>query len=211
MTKIGITDHGITETTPDNILLGAGAVYKNFAYNTTGTRWEGDILGATSGGNKLAIVPEMIDLELDGASVPVEGISRVKSGETATLEVNLVELTPELISKSIVGKAVTAADATVGVVTADIIAGFDLTVTKPLVEAGDYYDNIAFVGKKTDGSPIIIIFPRALCTGGLTLEAKNKDKASFPVKFECVAPLTNDGKTYSKLPLKIYTKTPVSG
>ena len=46
-----IGKHGISATTPQNILLGAGTYHKNLAYSTNA--WAGDILGATSGGGKV--------------------------------------------------------------------------------------------------------------------------------------------------------------
>lgn len=147
------------------------------------------VIGATSGGNKLMIMPEIKQLEVDGASVRVKGLD-IKDGEKATLEINLVELTPEIIKTSIVGKFGTSD-----------ISGYDIIESKASIDEGDYYDNLAFVGKKTDGTPIIVILDNALCTSGFTLDGKPKDNAVIKVVFECTQALTGD---LSVLPYRIY-------
>ena len=45
--------HGVSTTTPENILLGAGTIHKNLTWE--GNAWKGDISGATSGGNSVEI------------------------------------------------------------------------------------------------------------------------------------------------------------
>ena len=72
-----------------------------------------------------------------------------------------------------------------------------------MLDDSDYIESFAYVGFKTDGSPIIIIFDYAICTSGLSLEGKNKEAAVVPATFECVANLTAGGNT-SKLPYHIY-------
>jgi hypothetical protein len=196
MSKIVVRENGITTKTPDNILLGAGTVYSDLEF-VSGS-WMGNILGATSGGNKLSIVPEYSDMEIDGTSVAVEGLTNVKVGETASIETNLVELTPELIARAVVA----------GISVDEDVPGWTKVSTKPNIETGDYYDKFGFVGRKSDGSQIVIIFGRALCTGGMTLETKNKEKSTFPVTFQCVAPLSDEGVDYSVLPIEIWTKDP---
>ena len=195
MTKVGITDHGITTRTPDNIMLGAGVIYRDFEWDDALGKWQGEILGATSGGNKLSIVPKMIDLELDGAVVSVERISDVKMGEEATIETSLVELTPDMVAKAVIGSMGDGEE-----------EDFKHIRSKPGLEPGDFYDNLAFVGRKTDGSAIIVVFEKALVTGGLTLEGKNGEKSAFSVTIKCVAPINDEGVSYTTLPYHIYTK-----
>ena len=85
---MALKTHGITANTPKEILLGAGSYYKNLKY--VENAWEGEILGATSGGGKVSITPEYMTIEADGATVKVRGLER-KVGETATMEINLLE------------------------------------------------------------------------------------------------------------------------
>ena len=180
---------GVTENTPKNIMLGAGTLYKNFAFSTDA--WKGDIIGATSGGSKLSIVPEILDIEVDGVKVKAKGLTH-KIGETATIETNMVELTKDWIKATVIGAEGTSTD-----------DRFNVIESKPHIEESDYIQNLAYVGFMTDGTPIIIVFDYALCTSGLEAEGKNKENSVFPATFECYADLA-EGAT-DTLPYHIYT------
>ena len=65
MSKAGKT--GVTTGTPKNILFGAGTIHKNLEYRAeSGWNFEESIIGATSGGSKVSIIPEFYDVEVDG-------------------------------------------------------------------------------------------------------------------------------------------------
>jgi len=182
---------GVSEDTPKNIMLGAGTLYKNFEYSTESRKWTGTILGATSGGNKLTITPTITDIEVDGVLVKAKGL-RQKTGETAQIETNMVEITKEYLQSTVIGQTGTSVD-----------SRFDVIESKELIEDSDYIENFAFVGFKTDGSPIIVIFDSAICTSGLSVEGKNNEASVVPATFECVAELETGGNT-NKLPYHIY-------
>ena len=182
---------GVSEDTPKNIMLGAGTLYKNFEYSTESSKWTGTILGATSGGNKLTITPTITDIEVDGVLVKAKGL-RQKTGETAQIETNMVEITKEYLQSTVIGQTGTSVD-----------SRFDVIESKELIEDSDYIENFAFVGFKTDGSPIIVIFDSAICTSGLSVEGKNNEASVVPATFECVAELKTGGNT-NKLPYHIY-------
>ena len=80
-------------------------------------------------------------------------------------------------------------------------ANFNQIVSKAAIEEGDYWENIAFVGKTLSGESIIAILENALCTSGFEQEGKNKEGAIGKYTFECHAELTGDLDT---LPWKIY-------
>ena len=186
---------GVTANTPKNILFGAGTIHKNLTYTAgeggaAGTwNFNASIIGATSGGSKISIVPEVTKIEVDGALVAAKGLS-VKTGETATMEINFIELSKEIIKTATIGQDGTSADNT-----------FDLIESKASIASGDYYDNIAFVGKTLDGRDVIVIMDNALCTSGFEQEGKNKEGAVGTYTFECHADLTSDLDT---LPWHIY-------
>lgn len=188
-------NHGITEETPKNIMLGAGTIHKNLKYDTESKKWNiaESLIGATSGGNKLSIVPEVITVEVDGALVKVKGLD-FKQGESAKIETNLIEITPELLKTTVIGDLVESD-----------VEGYDLIESKSNIEAGDYFGNIAFVGKKTNGTPIIVILDNAICTSGFDGEGKNKDKTVIKCTFECTQEINGD---LTKLPYHIYYPTP---
>ena len=178
---------GITENTPKNIVFGAGTIYRDLKYETS--KFTGTIIGATQGGSKFTIT----DIEADGALVKTKGLT-VKTGETATMEVNFLEVTPEILEMTSLGKENSPSSAT----------GFTEIISKANIEVGDYVAGLAFVGRTLDGREIIVLFDNALCTSGLELEGKNKENGVVKATFECYADLTGDLET---LPYHIYYST----
>lgn len=187
MSKEGKT--GVSANTPKNILFGAGTIHKGLKYTTNTWNFANSIVGATSGGSKLSIIPEVTKVEVDGALVAAKGLS-VKTGETATMEINFIELTEDIIKAATLGKDGTSDD-----------SNYDVIVPKADIQEGDYWENIAFVGKTLDGKNIIAVLENALCTSGFEQEGKNKEGAVGKYTFECHAELTGDLDT---LPWKIY-------
>lgn len=187
MSKEGKT--GVSANTPKNILFGAGTIHKGLKYTTNAWNFANSIVGATSGGSKLSIIPEVTNVEVDGALVAAKGLS-VKTGETATMEINFIELTEDIIKSATLGQAGTSDD-----------TNYNVIVPKADIQEGDYWENIAFVGKTLDGENIIAILENALCTSGFEPEGKNKEGAVGKYTFKCHAELTGDLDT---LPWKIY-------
>lgn len=188
MSKEGKT--GVSANTPKNIMFGAGTIHKGLKYASNAWNFDSTIVGATSGGSKLSIVPEITNVDVDGALVKTKGLT-VKTGETATMEINFIELTKDIIKAATIGKDGTSDDA----------ANYDLIESKANIATGDYWENIAFVGKTLEGKNIIAIMDNALCTSGFEQEGKNKEGAVGKYTFECHAELTSDLYT---LPWHIY-------
>ena len=187
-------NNGVSSATVQNIVFGAGTIHKGLKYtsNTGSGSWNFDdsCVGATKGGSTLKITPEFYSVEPDGSTVAIKDFKR-KVGETATLEVNFLELTKDLIKSAVVGKDGTSADST----------GYDVIESKDSIAEGDYWENIAFVGETLDGKNIIVILDNALCTSGLSLEGKNKEEGVGKYTFECHA----DAETsLTTLPYHIY-------
>lgn len=239
---------GINSNTPEQLLLGAGTIFKNFKYVyrkvevaegetapadalevvADGTNEEDDtiqigkltanvsfvglddgyepvigdfvtgawddsednVLGATSGGNKLSITSELTPIEVDGATVTVKGLTQ-KTGESGSLETNMVQHSIESLKRAIVGKE-----------TDSLIKGYTQIQTKPLIELSDYLDNIAYVGSKTDGQDVIIIMENAICTSGLEIEGKNKEANVVTTTFEPSADFKKG--VFDTLPIYIF-------
>ena len=191
---------GITENTPKTVMLGAGTIHKGLTF-TAGTggadgvwNFEDSLICATSGGSKLTIAPEFYDVPVDGALVKVKGLT-VKVGETATLEINPVELKPEILKMALIGDEAASETA----------PGYNEITSRARINEGDYLENMGYVGKTIEGTPIIIVFDYALCTSGLELEGKNKEAAVPAFTFECFADLTPEADV---LPWHIYYPTP---
>ena len=185
-----IGKHGVTENTPKNIPFGAGTYHKGLKF--TNGKWEGTCVGATSGGGKVSIEGEYVDVELDGALVLVKGLT-VKQGGKASMEVNMAELSNDNIKMATNFKE-GESDA----------EGYSMFVDKPNIEAGDYLDNFGFVGKTIDGRNIVVIFESALCKSAFELEGKNKENSVIKATLEAYAENAGDLDT---LPVKIYYPT----
>lgn len=185
---------GITENTPKTVMLGAGTIHKGLKFSESAWNFDESLICATSGGSKLSIVPEFYDVPVDGALVKVKGLT-VKVGETATLEINPIELKPEILNMAVIGDEKASTTAT----------GYTEMTSRAIINEGDYVENLGYVGKTIEGKPIIIIFDNALCTSGLELEGKNKEAAVPKFTFECFANLSPEADT---LPWHIYYPTP---
>ena len=185
--------HGVSATTPENILLGAGTIHKGLMWDSPSNTWKGDIIGATSGGNSVEIAGEIMDIELDGALVKVKGLA-VMQGGTALMEVNFAELSTDVMKMAMLG-AESESDAT----------GSKMIQPKANIEEGDYVKNFGFVGKTANGAKdIIVIFENALCTSGLKIEGKNKENSVIKLTMEAYA---ENAGNLDTLPVKIYYPT----
>lgn len=182
-------NNGVSAKTPQNILFGAGTIHKGLKYEGSSWNFDASCVGATKGGSSITIEPEFYSVEPDGSTVAIKDFKR-KVGEKATLEVNFLELTADLIKSAVVGENGTSADST-----------YDVIESKDAIEEGDYWENIAFVGETLDGKNIIVILENALCTSGLSLEGKNKEEGVGKYTFECHA---DANESLTTLPYHIY-------
>ena len=182
--------HGITKGTPKEILLGAGAYYKDLKYEES-TGWSGTILGATQGGGKVSITPEYLTIEVDGATVKVKGLEK-KVGEVATMEINLLEIKESHLVEVLHMEEDTTKK----------VPGYKVYKSKRDIGDDDYFENIAFVGTLTSGEQVIIIFENGIIEGALELEPKNKEVSVFTATVECTADFEQDDLEH--LPYYIY-------
>ena len=188
-------NNGVTTNTVRNIQFGAGTIHKGLKYtagegDASGSwNFESSLVGATKGGSSVKITPEFYSVTPDGSTVAIKDFKR-KVGETAVLEVNMLELTADLLKSAVIGKDGTSAD-----------AEYSVIESKDSIVQGDYWENIAFVGETLDGKNIIVILDNALCTSGLSLEGKNKEEGVGAYTFECHADASTSLTT---LPYHIY-------
>lgn len=185
-----IGKHGISTTTPENILLGAGTWHRNLKWDADAQKWTGDVLGATNGGGKIAITGEFYDIPVDGMLVKVKGMV-VKNGGTVTCEVNYAELSTNVMRM-----------ATLFEEGDTDVPGFTMLKDKAAITEGDYVENFGFVGyTANDQKQIIFIMENALCTSGMEIEPKPKEAAVVKLTMEAYA--NNEGNL-DTLPVKIY-------
>lgn len=182
---------GVTANTPKRIVFDAGTIHKGLKYENGAWNFNTTLVGATSGGAKFNVTPEVYKMQLDGVNVAVKGLAK-KVGEVATLEINFAELTDDVLLASTLGqKATTSDDSTM-----------DKFISKADIVEGDYWENVAIVGRTAEGKNCIVILPNALCTSGLNIENKPKAEGVSTIVFECHADPSNvDGNS---LPYEIY-------
>ncbi|MCM8710540.1 hypothetical protein M2651_05805 [Clostridium sp. SYSU_GA19001] len=175
-----IKTNGYTADTAKHYLLNTGAIFKNVAYNTTSGKYEGEPLGATVGGAKFEIKVNLRQPEVDGVLAKVKGNDLIESVE-ATIEGTLKEWKKENISQALFGD-ITTGDGITAPTNYKIITG------RSTILPTDYVNNICYVGKISgEDKPVIIMLKNAINTSGLSFEAKDKDEAGIPFKFEARA------------------------
>ena len=185
---------GITIGTPAKIPFGAGVYFSGVAYSETvaptAEAIKAAIIGATQEGGTLTITPEFFAPELDGATVAIKELQN-KVGEAAQMETSFAELTADLMKRMVIGKVAETTDGNYDVITSDVL------------RAGHFYDGFGYYGKHMDGRPMIILFKQALCTSGLSTDAKNKTNSVFKGTFVCHSDIEY-GTT--KLPYAIFIR-----
>lgn len=193
MAKTPIKRTGITEETAKHFIINAGAIYSDLTYSEDG--WEGELLGATSGGNEVAITMEFREIEIDGAFSKYVG-QKVLLASDATLTANVKEITANVIKMSILGVS-EPGNGTTAPAEYMVISG------KGKVEPTDYLTNIALVGEISGtNEPIIVILDNALCTSGLNFSMADDDEAVVSMVFEAHADANQIEDR--KLPARIY-------
>ena len=157
---------GFTTNTSNNLLIDAGAVYKNYGLSNEA------LIGATSGGNEFDIKVKTRDVKVDGLKGTVKGLTRIISTDV-TLKVNMLELTTDILKMALMG-----------VVDTSINAGYDTITGKTEIALTDYIDNIAIVGRLSGSlQPVIIILKNVLSSDGIKFSNKDAVDNILPITF----------------------------
>lgn len=195
MAKQAVRKTGYTKNTPKSYIVDAGAVFKNLEWNKETSKWEGELLGATSDGNKVTIEKSYREIEVDGVKTKAVGLKLLES-QNATLETNVKELTAENIALAL-GAEVKSGDGETAP------TNYKIITSKGTVDNSDYLKNIALVGTISGTKdPIIVVLDNALCTSGLEMELKDNDEAVVAMTFEAHA--DEDQVEDLTLPARIY-------
>lgn len=191
--------HGMTQNTLERIWLGAGTIHKGLTL-TTGTsggnaqfNFKETLLCATSGGNSLEITSTLYDVPIDGVGVKVYG-GVVKTGETGTMTINALDMTPELLNHALFSNLVESQGAK------DYLVG----TTGQKIEEKHWIDKLAYVGETLkDRKPIVIVFDKAICTSGAKVDGKSFEASVLPLTFEAYR-MYSDGDRMTGLNIRIY-------
>ena len=191
--------HGMTQNTLERIWLGAGTIHKGLTL-TTGTsggnaqfNFKETLLCATSGGNSLEITSTLYDVPIDGVGVKVYG-GVVKTGETGTMTINALDMTPELLNHALFSNLVESQGAK------DYLVG----TTGQKIEEKHWIDKLAYVGETLkDRKPIVIVFDKAICTSGAKVDGKSFEASVLPLTVEAYRPYS-DSDRMTSLNIRIY-------
>lgn len=189
----------MTQNTLERIWLGAGTIHKGLTL-TTGTsggnaqfNFKETLLCATSGGNSLEITSTLYDVPIDGVGVKVYG-GVVKTGETGTMTINALDMTPELLNHALFSNLVESQGAK------DYLVG----TTGQKIEEKHWIDKLAYVGETLkDRKPIVIVFDKAICTSGAKVDGKSFEASVLPLTFEAYRAYS-DGDRMTGLNIHIY-------
>lgn len=194
---------GFTESTPQKLLLDAGAFLKNYdvatdTFETAVTA--GKLIGATQGGGSFSAVPTVRRIEIDGVKGAAKGLEAIDEW-VVTITANVKEVSVESLKLAL---------ATAREAVPEAPAGYTKITAAPDISMEDYLDNLTWVGRLSGSEkPVIIIVKNALSTNGLTLTMADKAEAVIPVT------VTGhyDAASLETVPFEIYypTITEVTG
>lgn len=197
---------GYNQTTPDKLLLDAGAVFINFTPGTDtyeSAKAAGKCLGATQKGSEFSAVPQFRRMEIDGVHTRTIGDTLI-DGWDVYLKTTLVEMTSDNIKRAL----------GVGNISTGTPTGYDKIQGRDTIETTDYISNVTFVGNILgETEPIIIQVFNAFNESGLTITNEDKNNAAV----ECQFYGYNDADVYDsvtnplKPPFAIYRPTIASG
>lgn len=173
---------GITAKTPENLVLDAGAFFKNFNVEspdggtTPADTFEsavtaGKLLGATKGGGGFSAVPQIRPIEVDGARGAVKGM-QIIDGWDVKMTAKIVEVTPATIA------------AALGTTTTTTVSSKTKITAKVCISDEDYIKNITWVGNLSGSEdPVIIQVYNAFNTKGLEFAFADKGEAIIDTEF----------------------------
>lgn len=166
---------GLNANTKKKLLLGEGAIFKNFVVGTDtyeSAREAGKLLGATQGGSTFTATANVRNIEVDGIPGVVADLEEIDSWEV-TLETTFLEVTVDTIKAALGAAKSSHAD------------GYSHIEGKLDFENTDYFTNITFVGSMSGSdAPIILQIRNAIGDGNLQMQIQNGNEGKVPVKFQ---------------------------
>lgn len=172
---------GFTKETPKNLLLDAGAFFRNFTYEPGGKDNDtfdtavaaGKLIGATKGGGEFSAVPNVRQIEVDGVKGRAKGLESIDSWDVY-LKATVLEVKTESIKAALIAATVDS----------DTDDKYDVITGNASIELDDYTENVTWVGTLSGSEePVIIQVYNSLSTDGLKLTVQDKNEATIPMTF----------------------------
>lgn len=166
---------GLNANTKKKLLLGEGAIFKNFVVGTDtyeSARAAGKLLGATQGGSTFTATATVRQIEVDGIPGMVQDLEEIDRWDV-TLETNFLEVTVDTIKAALGAAKSSNAD------------GYTHIEGRADFESSDYFTNITFVGSMSGSdAPIILQIKNAIGDGNFSVNIQNGNEGKVPVKFQ---------------------------
>ena len=180
---------GYTNKTKRNLLLGAGALYKNFVVGTdTPSSATAKLIGATQGGLEFKAVPTIRNIQIDGILGKVADLDVIDAWETS-LAGSFIEINSEVIRRSLAA------------VTQSADSDYDIFQGSTEFDSDDYLTNVTYIGTLAGSeTPVIIQVNNAIDTQGLTFKTEDGKEGTVDVTFEGRYAISDNGVP----PFKIY-------
>lgn len=219
--------HGITENTPKEILLGAGAYYKNLKYDyklTNDSKVVTNKKYYTKTDSNYTVVETPTDNDIStyyelgwdgiilgattgGGKVLITPEYMTIEADGATVKVKELERKVGEVANMEINLLEFKEDNLIQALhmvedKTKNIDGYKVYKSVRDIDDTAYFDNVAFVGTLTSGEQVIIIFENAIVEGAMELEPKNKEVSSMKVTAECTASFEQDDLEH--LPYYIY-------
>lgn len=180
---------GYTNRTKRNLLLGAGALYKNFVVGTdTPQSATAKIIGATQGGLEFKATPTIRNIQIDGILGKVADLDVIDAWE-CSLSGSFIEINSEVIRRSLAAVSQSAD------------SDYDIFQGATEFAAADYLTNVTYIGTLAGSeTPVILQINNAIDTQGLTFKAEDGKEGTVDVTFEGRYAISDNGVP----PFKIY-------
>ena len=168
---------GFTNKTGENLLLDAGAYFKNFdvdADTFESAVTAGKLLGATRGGGQFIAKPEIRSIDIDGIKGNAKGTQVIDAWDV-NMQANVLEVTADTIK---LGLGIADIETTTD-------TKYDIVTARNGIKDEDYIDNITWVGTISGSDePVIIQVFNSLNIEGLTLATAPKGEAVTTMTFQ---------------------------
>ena len=172
----------IPATTFSTLQLNAGILVKSF---TTSSGTIGDIIGATSGGISINLVPSFTDFgdDVDNCPKNTKELKKLTSWDNISMSGTFVTVNPEAVTMLLAAGDVDSTDAT------KITPRNDLLTSdfQDIWFVGDYSDK----NGETNGGFIAIHLKNALNQAGFALTTTDKNKGKFSFEFHAHYSISN--------------------
>lgn len=170
------TFSGFTDKTAENLVLDAGAFFKNYDIKTDtfdSAVAAGKLIGATRDGGEFSAVPDIRQINVDGVKGRAKGLETLDSWDVY-IKANVLEINEETIKYALASAKVSESENT----------DYDQIKAKNNIELSDYIENITWVGTLSGSDkPVIIQVFNALNTDGLKLTVKDKNEGVIAMTF----------------------------